>query len=198
MLQNHSKCLRKSTVLNDATRELKSRPGAVAAEAFAVDNSFVVEKPILSTVAVDSLVDRVMLQPSNSLNPSESPVECLTYKGIPYEHLLDGQGYRCRACKRPKYTLNKDSVIRHIRQVHLKVVTTWKPNLWVYEDKKRQRIRYLDKYFCHKLPDGRFKCETCGFTSKGKKIPPLLMHIRMRHTGELKIQSLLTPKRSCI
>ena len=132
---------------------------------------------------VENQTNEVIL--SSSL--SQTPADCLAWRGIPYEKLPYGKGYRCWACKSSKAKRSLHTIKKHIRHIHLGQPRPTPKNSCVLEDVETQRIRYLGKYICHKLPDGSFKCGSCDYATKRKFISSLLAHIRLKHEGELNV-----------
>ena len=120
----------------------------------------------------------------SSLPSSEPPVDCLTYHGIPYAQLPNGDGYKCCACEKVQIRRTLNAAKHHIRRIHLGKKTS-KEKSYVMEDKKTQRIRCMGKYTCHKLPDGSFKCGSCDYKTKGN-ISAILAHVRMKHEGRYR------------
>ena len=111
----------------------------------------------------------------------------LDYSGIPNRKFSSRSGYKCEACDLP-IVKRSETFFLHMRQVHLGEQVAARPRT-VYrkkytEDETTSKIRYLGNYFCTRLADGSFKCDSCNYVTPGP-LRVVLGHLRMKHASKL-------------
>ena len=110
----------------------------------------------------------------------------LDYYGIPYRKFSSRSGYKCEACDLP-IVKRSETFFLHMRRVHLGEPVAARPRTVgskkYVEDEKTSKIRYLGNYFCTRLPDGSFKCDSCDYVTRGP-LRGALGHLRMKHASK--------------